>query len=132
MARRALPSSTHRGTEAEFVLGGARHIVEDDHRKRMEVRMTTVERTLIENTDVVHLVNNKLDALQVLVAPSVEAFDSMRAGIKTIGTIGKWGKRALKAALYCTAGVMAIKTLFGTGNLSDAMGAFWRTLGASK
>lgn len=64
--------------------------------------------------------------------PITSALDSMQAGIKTIGKIGRFGavagKWAIRVAVVSAAVWVAVKVLAGGGSLMDATAAFWRVM----
>lgn len=63
------------------------------------------------------------------VQPVVDALETMEAGIRTMGRIGRLGERFGRVVLFLVALGVVGKFLFGGASWSDAVAAFSRALG---
>jgi hypothetical protein len=64
--------------------------------------------------------------------PLAASYEAMQSGINTIGTIGKWGKRIGKVALYATASYFAFKVFLHGDGVQETINEFWRVISGVK
>jgi hypothetical protein len=97
---------------------------------------THTQRLLTENTEItragLHAVVEQLEKHIKRTEPLAASYEAMQSGINTIGTIGKWGKRIGKVALYATASYFAFKVFLHGDGVQETINEFWRVISGVK
>lgn len=93
-------------------------------------------RLVEENTEITRRglqdLDGKIDAAISETRPVVQALQTMESGIKTVGTIGRFGKRVALGGLYLIGGWFFLRHLISGEGLEAAVGAFWKAVSGGK
>jgi hypothetical protein len=104
-------------------------VVLTEWQNNVEKSIVEMKASLDENTKATSRIEAMIDDINVKTTPVVASFDAMQAGIKTIGTIGTIGGKVAKVVIYAVAIGAFLKVLFTAGSFSEAVAAFWSTIG---
>lgn len=117
--------------DTPFYFGPERRetVVLTEWQHSVENSIVDIKRSLDDNAKSTARIEALIDDIKKKTTPVVESFDAMQVGIKTIGTIGAVGGKVAKVAIYTVAIGVFLKVLLTAGSLSEAVAAFWSTIG---
>lgn len=95
----------------------------------LDRRCADIEAALMSNTELTHAVGAQIKDMTAQIHPVLDAMETMEAGIRTLGRIGRFGERFGRVILFLVALGVVVKFIFGGASWSDAAAAFSRAMG---
>lgn len=95
----------------------------------LDRRCADIEAALMSNTELTHSVRTQITDMAAQIHPVLDAMETMEAGIRTLGRIGRFGERFGRVILFLVAFGVVVKFVFGGASWSDAVAAFSKAAG---